>query len=91
MGFYLGVTRVLVLQVILSRPHQHADRRRGLVVSGRVLVKCVCVVDPQQRRDSGGPDVEDSRVRNFTVDLHHHLKVFVSYDAVCNHRKAEAR
>lgn len=47
-----------------------------------MLVKRVCVVDPQQRRDGGGPDVEDPGVRYFTVNLHHHLVVFVSYDAV---------
>lgn len=45
------------------------------------------MVDPEQRRDGGGPDVEDPGVRHFTVDLHHHLIIFVPDDAVCNGRK----
>ena len=45
------------------------------------------MVDPEQRWDGGGPDVEDPGVRYFTVDLHHHLVLFVPYDAVCRGRK----
>lgn len=82
---------IQVLLVILSRPHQHADRRRGLVVSWGVLIKRVRVVDPEQRWDGGRPDVEDPGVRYFTVNLHHHLVVFVPYDAVCNGRKGRER
>lgn len=41
------------------------------------------MVDPEQRWDGGRPDVEDPGVCYFTVDLHHHLKLFASDDAVC--------
>lgn len=68
--------------MILSRPHQHADGRRSLLVSRGVLVKCVCVVDPEQRWDAGRPDVEDPGVGYFAVNLHHHLELFVPYDAL---------
>lgn len=67
---------------ILSRAHQDADGRRSRAVSCGVLVKSVCAVDAEQRGDGGGPDVEDLGVRYFTVDLHHHLKLFISYDAL---------
>lgn len=83
MGFVeeLQLMQVLMLK-ILSRPHQHTDRRRGLVVSWGVLVQRVCVVDLKQRWDRGGPDVEDPGVRYFTVNLHHHFVLFVPYDGV---------
>ncbi len=76
-----------MLLLLLSRAHEHTDRRSGLVVSWGALVHRVRVVDPQQRWDAGGPDVEDSGVSYFTVNLHHHLVVFVPYDAFCNDRK----
>lgn len=76
---------------ILSRPHKHTNRRRALVFSRGVLVKCVCVVDPEQRWDGGRSDVEDPGVRYFAVNLHHHLVVFVPYDAVCIGRKDSGR
>ena len=37
--------------VVLGRPHEHADRRRGLGVGRGVMVKRVGAVDPEQRRD----------------------------------------
>lgn len=80
-----------MLLVILSRPHEHTDRRCSLVLSRRVLVKRVCAVDPEQRWDGGGPDVEDPGVGYFTVNLHHHLVLFVPYDAVCNGRKGKQK
>lgn len=80
-----------MLMVILSRPHQYADGRRSLVDSLGVLEKRVCVVDPEHRWDAGRPDVEDPGVRYFAVDLHHHLKLFVLYDAVCNGKKEKGK
>lgn len=74
--------KIQVSLVLLGRAHEHADRRRGLVVSRRVLEYCVCVVDPEQRRDCRGPDVEDPGVRDLAVNLHHHLVIFVPYDAL---------
>lgn len=56
-----------------------------------MLIKGVCVVDPEYWRDGGGPDVKDPGVRYFTVNLHHHLVLFVPYDAVCNGDKGEGR
>lgn len=49
------------------------------------------MVDPEQRWDGGGPDVEDPGVRYFTVNLHHHLVGFVPDDAVCNGMKGNGR
>lgn len=67
----------------LRRPHQRSNWRRRLTLGWGVLVKRVCLVDPQQRWDAGGPDVENPGVGYFAVDLHHHLKLFVLNDAVC--------
>lgn len=64
------------------RAHEHADRGRGLVVRRRGLVHRLRLVDPEQRRDGGGPDVEDPGVGDLTVNLHHHFVVFVLYDAL---------
>lgn len=69
------------MQAILSRPHEDADGRSCLGVGRGVLVKRVRVVNPKQRWDAGRPDVEDPGVRYLTVDLHHRLELFVSYDA----------
>lgn len=79
------------LLVISGRPHQYPDRRRRRRVfsRGRVLVNRVRVVDLEQRRDGGGPDVEDPGVGHLTVDLHHCLVFFVLDDAVCNLRDGE--
>lgn len=71
----------------LRRAHEHADRRRRLAIGRSALVKRVRLVDPQQRWDAGGPDVDDLGVGDLTVDLHHHLKLFVLDDAVCNGKK----
>lgn len=76
--------------VISGRPHQYPDRRRRRVFSsGGVLVNRVRVVDLEQRRDGGGPDVEDPGVGHLTVDLHHCLVFFVLDDAVCSLRDGE--
>lgn len=58
-----------------------------MVVSLGVLIKRVRAVDPQQRWNGGGPDVEDPGVRYFTVNLHHHLVLVFPDDAVCNGKK----
>lgn len=68
--------------LVLRRAHEDADRRNSLVVRRGMLVKRVCVVNSQQRRDGGRPDVQNPGVGHFTVDLHHHLKLPVSNDAL---------
>lgn len=90
-SFVQELRRTQVLLVILRRPHQHTDGRRGLVVCRGVPVKRVCAVHPEQRRDARRPDVEDPGVCYFTVDLHHHLEILVPYDAVCNGKKGRGR
>lgn len=45
------------------------------------------MVDPEQRWDGRRPDVENPGVGYFTVNLHHHLKLFVPDDTVCNGSK----
>lgn len=42
----------------------------------------VCLIDPQDGRNSRRLDVEYPGVHDFTVDLHHHLKLFVFNDAL---------
>lgn len=69
------------------RAHEHADRGRGLVVRRWGLVHRFRLVDPEQRRDGGRPDVEDPGVGDLTVNLHHHFVVFVPYDALCWKKK----
>lgn len=75
-----------VLMLILSRTHKHTDRRGRRVFRLGVLIKRVCAVYPEQRWDSRRSDVEDPGVCDLTVNLHHHLELFVPYDAVCNGR-----
>lgn len=58
-----------------------------MVVARRRLVERFCVVDSEQRWDGGRPDVENPGVCYFTVDLHHHLELFVPDDAVCKGSK----
>lgn len=60
-----------------------------MVVRWRGLVHRFRLVDPEQRRDGGGPDVEDPGVCDLTVNLHHHLVVFVPYDALCRTKKKQ--
>lgn len=48
------------------------------------------MVDSEQRWDGGRPDVEDPGVCYFTVNLHHHLELFVPDDAVCKGGKDRA-
>lgn len=45
---------------------------------------CVCLIGPQDGWNSRGLDVEDPGVHDLTVDLHHHLKLFVFNDAFCS-------
>lgn len=66
----------------LRRSHENTDRCRGLAVArGRVIDRvCVRLIDTQDGRNTGRLDVQDSGVHDLTVDLHHHLKLFVFYD-----------
>lgn len=78
-------------EFFLRRAHEHTDRGRGLVVRRRGLVHRFRLVDPEKRRDGGGPDVENPGVCDLTVNLHHHFVVAVPYDALCWGRKQEKK
>lgn len=70
----------------LRRTHEDSNWGRGLVVAwGRVIERaCVRLIDPQDGWNTRWLDVEDPGVHDLTVDLHHHLKLFVFYDALCS-------
>lgn len=68
----------------LRRTHEDSNWGGGLVVAGSRVIEraCVRLIDPQYGRNTRRLDVEDPGVHDLTVDLHHHLKLFVFYDAL---------
>ena len=74
----------------LVKPVKHEERvgERGEEEGGGGWVEGVGAVDTKECWDTGGLDVEDPGVCDLTVDLHHHLKLLVLYNGVCNSRQS---
>lgn len=86
-----NITKALPIFLGIESSGAHEDSNRGwsvIVGSGRVVEwVSISFIHPQDWWDTGGLDVKDPGVHDLTVDLHHHLKLLVLYQALCNEKQ----